>query len=207
VGERAGVRGVNQYTAKGGSLMLAGCSKQVTLLTGTSVTIRPMIKEDAKRLHEFFCRLPREDRLFLRDDVSLREVIDAWVEELNYEKVLPLIAEVDDTIVADATLHRRKFGWTSHVGKVRLVVDRDYRGKGLGTLMLEALIETAKKAGLEILVAEIMGGQTEALKILKYLGFTKEAVFYNYVKDQIGEEHDLVVMMKNLQIEPAMVPF
>jgi L-amino acid N-acyltransferase YncA len=90
---------------------------------------------------------------------------------------------------------------------VRLVVDTDYRAKGLGTLMLEALIETAKKAGLEILVAEITGGQTEALKILKRLGFTKEAVFYNYVKDQIGEEHDLVVMMKNLQIEPAMVPF
>ncbi|MDE2058909.1 MAG: GNAT family N-acetyltransferase [candidate division NC10 bacterium] len=187
--------------------MLAGFPKQVTLQTGTIVTIRPMVKEDAARLHEFFCRVPREDRLFLRDDVSLREVIDAWAEELDYEKVLPLVAEVDDTIVADVTLHRRKFGWTSHVGKVRLVVDGEYRAKGLGTLMLEALIETARKAGLEILVAEIMGGQTEALKILKRLGFTKEAVFYNYVKDQIGEEHDLVVMMKNLQIEPAMVPF
>ncbi len=52
-----------------------------------------------------------------------------------------------------------------------------------------------------------MAGQTEALKMLKRLGFTKEAVFYNYVKDQIGEEHDLIVMMKNLQIEPSMVPF
>ena len=187
--------------------MLAGFPKQVTLQTGTIVTIRPMVQEDAKSLHEFFCRVPREDRLFLRDDVSLRVVIDAWAEELDYEKVLPLVAEVDDTIVADATLHRRKFGWTSHVGKVRLVVHTDYRAKGLGTLMLEALIETAKKAGLEILVAEITGGQAEALKILKRLGFTKEAVFYNYVKDQTGEEHDLVVMMKSLQIEPAMIPF
>lgn len=187
--------------------MLAGFPKQITLQTGTLVTIRPMSKEDTKRLHEFFCRLPREDRLFLRDDVSLREVIDAWAEELDYDKVLPLIAEVDDTIVADATLHRRKFGWTSHVGKVRLAVDTDYRAQGLGTLMIEALIEPAREAGLEILVAEIMAGQTEALKMLKRLGFTKEAVFYNYVKDQIGEEHDLIVMMKNLQIEPSMVPF
>jgi ribosomal protein S18 acetylase RimI-like enzyme len=187
--------------------MLAGFPKQVTLETGTIVTIRPMVQEDAKRLHEFFCRMPREDRLFLRDDVSLREVVDAWAQELDYGRVLPLIAEVDDTVVADATLHRRKYGWTSHVGKVRLVVDTDYRTHGLGTLMLESLIEVAKKAGLEILVAEIMGGQTAALKILKRLGFTKEAVFYNYVKDQIGEEHDLVVMMKSLQIEPSMVPF
>ncbi|MBZ0160910.1 GNAT family N-acetyltransferase [Candidatus Methylomirabilis sp.] len=187
--------------------MLAGFPKQVTLRTGTSVTIRPIVKEDAERLHAFFCKIPREDRLFLRDDVSLREVIDSWMDDLDYGKVLPLVAEVDDAIVADATLHRRRFGWTSHVGKVRLVVDRDYRGKGLGTLMIEELINIAKRAGLEILVAEIMGGQTVALSILKRLGFEREAVFYNYVKDQTGEEHDLVVMMKNLQIEPAMVPF
>lgn len=187
--------------------MLAEFSKHVTLRTGASVTIRPMIKEDAGKLHAFFCRMPREDRLFLRDDVSLREVIDSWADELDYGKVLPLIAEVDDTIVADATLHRRKFGWTSHVGKVRLVVDRDYRGQGLGTLMIQELIDNAKKAGLEILVAEIMRGQMDALDVLKRLGFEKEAVFYNYVKDQTGEEHDLVIMMKNLQIEPAMVPF
>ncbi len=187
--------------------MLAGFPKRVTLQTGIHVSIRPMVKEDAEKLHAFFCKVPREDRLFLRDDVSIREVIDSWADELNYEKVLPLVAEVDDTIVADATLHRRQFGWTSHVGKMRLVVDTDYRGKGLGTLMIEELIETAKKAGLGILVAEIIGGQTEALKILKRLGFTKEAVFYNYVKDQIGEEHDLVIMMKNLQIEPSMLPF
>lgn len=187
--------------------MVTGFPKQVTLRTGTSVTIRPMVREDAGKLHVFFCRVPREDRLFLRDDVSLREVIDSWVEELDYEKVLPLVAEVGDMIVADATLHRRKFGWTSHVGKVRLVVDTDYRGKGLGTLMIAELIDVAKKAGLEILVAEIMENQTVALSVLKRLGFEKEAVFYNYVKDQTGEEHGLVVMMKNLQIEPAMIPF
>ena len=187
--------------------MLAGFPKQVTLQTGTSVTIRPIVKEDAEKLHAFFCKVPSEARLFMRDDVSLREVIDSWAEELDYEKVLPLVALVDDTIVADATLNCRKFGWTSHVGKVRMVVDVDYRGEGLGTLMIRELIDTAKKMGLEILVAEIIRDQADNLSALKRLGFEKEAVFYNYVKDQTGEEHDLVIMMKNLQIEPAMVPF
>lgn len=187
--------------------MLVGYPKKVQLRTGTSVTIRPMVKEDADKLYAFFSRVPREDRLFLRDDVSLREVTDAWARELDYEKVLPLVAEVGGNIVGDATLHRRKLGWTSHVGKVRLVVEKDYRGKGLGTALMEELINIAKKAGLELLVAEIMANQTAALAAFKRLGFEKEAVFYNYVKDQAGEERHLVVMMKNLQIEPAMVPF
>jgi L-amino acid N-acyltransferase YncA len=88
-----------------------------------------------------------------------------------------------------------------------MVVDVDYRGKALGTLMIKELIDIAKKMGLEMLVAEIIRGQTGNLSALKRLGFEKEAVFYNYVKDQTGEEHDLVIMMKNLQIEPTMVPF
>ena len=187
--------------------MLTVYPKKVRLQSGTSVTIRPMVKEDADKLYAFFSRVPREDRLFLRDDVSIRDVIDSWTQELDYEKVLPLVAEVGGNIVGDATLHRRKFGWTSHVGKVRLVIDKDYRGKGLGTVLIEELIDIAKKAGLEQLVAELMSNQTGALSAFKRLGFEKEAVFFNYVKDQMGEERNLVVMIKNLRIEPTMVLF
>jgi len=187
--------------------MLTVYPKKVRLQSGTSVTIRPMVKDDADKLHAFFSRVPREDRLFLRDDVSIRDVIDSWTQELDYEKVLPLVAEVGGNIVGDATLHRRKFGWTSHVGKVRLVIDKDYRGKGLGTVLIEELIDIAKKAGLEQLVAELMSNQSGALSAFKRLGFEKEAVFFNYVKDQMGEERNLVVMIKNLRIEPTMVLF
>lgn len=187
--------------------MLTGYPKTVRLQSGTSVTIRPMVKDDAEKLHAFFSRVPREDRLFLRDDVSIRDVIDSWAQELDYERVLPLVAEVGGNIVGDATLHRRKFGWTSHVGKVRLVIDRDYRGKGLGTVLIEELIDVAKKAGLEQLVVELITNQTGALSAFKRLGFEKEAAFYNYVKDQTGEERNLVVMIKNLRIEPVMLLF
>ena len=187
--------------------MLTVYPKKVRLQSGTSVTIRPMVKEDADKLYAFFSRVPREDRLFLRDDVSIRNVIDSWAQELDYRKVLPLVAEVGGNIVGDATLHRRTFGWTSHVGKVRLVIDKDYRGKGLGTVLIEELIDIAKKAGLEQLVAELMANQTGALSAFKRLGFDKEAVFFNYVKDQMGEERNLVVMIKNLRIEPAMLLF
>ena len=185
--------------------MLTGYPKKVKLQTGTSVTVRPMVKEDAEKLHAFFSRVPLEDRLFLREDVSRRDVIDAWARELDYEKILPLLAVAGDNIVGDATLHRRKFGWTSHVGKVRLVIDKDYRGKGLGTALLQELIDVAKKAGLELLVAEVMGVQAAALATFKSLGFEKDHVLYNHVKDQGGKEHNLVLMIKNLLIEPATV--
>ena len=187
--------------------MVPGYPKKVVLQTGTTVTIRPMVKEDEGKLFAFFSRVPVEDRLFLRDDVTRRDVVDAWARELDYERVLPLVAEVGDNIVGDATLHRRKAGWTSHVGKLRVVVDKDYRGKGLGIRLIEELIEIAKKAGLELLVAEVMENQKTAVASFKHLGFEKEAIFYNHVKDQAGKEHNLVVMIKNLLVEPAPVVF
>src|SRR3989304_9950972 len=127
--------------------MLTGYPKKVKLQTGSSVTVRPMVKEDAEKLHAFFSRVPREDRLFLREDVSRRDVIDAWARELDYEKILPLLAVAGDNIVGDATLHRRKFGWTSHGGKGRLVIDQDYRGKGLGTGLHQEPVDGSKEAG------------------------------------------------------------
>lgn len=181
--------------------MLDGYPKKVQLQTGTIVTIRPMVKEDAGKLYNFFTRVPREDRLFLRDDVSKRDVINSWAGELDYEKILPLLAEVGDNIVGDATLHRRKAGWTSHVGKIRVVIDKDYRGKGLGTLLIEELINIAKKAGLELLVAELMDNQTAAIAAFTRLGFGKEALLHNYVKDQAGGDHNLIVLIRRLPIE------
>ena len=187
--------------------MVSGYPKTVRLQTGTTVTLRPMVKEDADKLYAFLARVPREDRLFLRDDVSKRDVIDAWAGELDYDKVFPLLAEIGSNIVGDASLHRRKAGWTSHVGKVRIVIDKDYRGKGLGTALLEEVISFAKRAGLELLVAEVMAGQTAALAALKSLGFEKEAILYSHVRDQDGKAHNLVVMIRNLLIEPVAVVF
>jgi ribosomal protein S18 acetylase RimI-like enzyme len=187
--------------------MVTGYPKTVRLQSGLAVTIRPMVKEDGDKLYAFFGRVPRADRLFLRDDVSRRDVIDAWAREIDYDKVLPLLAEVGEKIVGDATLHRRPGGWTSHVGKVRIVTDENYRGIGLGTVLLEEVIAVAKKAGLELLVAEVMANQTAALAAFRRLGFEKEALFSNHVKDQAGKSHDLVVMIKNLMAEPVPVFF
>ena len=187
--------------------MLTGYPKKVRIQTGTDVTIRPMAPEDADRLYTFFNRVSLKDRVFLRDDVSKREVIDAWARDLDYERVLPLLAEVGENIVGDVTLHRRGLGWARHVGKIRILVDQDYRDKGLGTILILEVITLAKKAGLERLVVEIMDSQKVALDAFKNLGFEKEAVLSKFVKDQEGREHDLIVMVKNLEGEPVPVTF
>ena len=53
--------------------------KRTTLRDGTELTLRPLRKEDQQALHEYFLRMPPEDRMGLKDDVTDLEVIEHWI--------------------------------------------------------------------------------------------------------------------------------
>lgn len=178
---------------------MAPYQKVGVLKDGTRVTLRPMVQEDRDGLLDFFRRLDEKDKLFLRSDVRDQSVIDHWVSNIDYQKVFPLLAEVDGRIVADATLHMRKVGWKRHLGNVRVVVSKDFQGRGLGTLLINELVELAEEFGLEKLLAEIHLQAQVALKVFKHAGFTTKAVFEDLVKDFEGKNSDLVVMVCDVQ--------
>ena len=107
--------------------MLKEFPKTFTLKNGKTAIIRPLDKTDKKKLLDFFSRLPEKDRMFLKEDVTDKAVIDHWFKNLDYEKVIPLIVECEKEIIADGTLHLDEYGWSRHVGEIRLVVEKKYR--------------------------------------------------------------------------------
>ena len=178
---------------------MAPYQKTGVLKDGSRVILRPMVKEDRDKLLEFFRGLDEKDILFLRRDVRDPAVIDHWVNNIDYQKVFPLLAEADGRIVGDATLHMRKVGWKRHLGNIRLVVARDYQGKGLGSLLINEVVELAGEFGLEKLIAEIHFQSAKALATFKSAGFSVKAVFEDLVKDPQGRNSDLVVMVCDVQ--------
>ncbi len=178
--------------------------KTTVLKDGTKVLLTAMTHNDREGLRAFFARIPEEDRKFLKHDVSKREVVDAWLKDINYGRVFPLLAVVDGKVVGDATLHRRGSGWLKHVGEVRIVVDPAYRRKGLGSHLLEEIILLAADVGLEKLVAEMVAGEQAAIRAFRRFNFEQVAVLPGIVKDQSGRYQDLVVMV--LDLSTALVP-
>jgi len=172
--------------------------RPITLRDGTTVTVRPLAKDDKEALLAFFRAVPEEERLFLKDDVTDVAVIDSWVRGLNYEQVLPLVAEAGGRIVADATLHQQKRGWMSHVGRVRVVTHPDFRHKGMASGLIKELIEVARDSGLEKLDAEFMSAQIGPMQTFTRLGFYKVAALPRHVRDQVGRAHDFIVMVYDL---------
>jgi len=172
--------------------------KEITLKDGTRVTLKGMTSRDREALHAFFERLPEEDTKFLKDDVRKPEVVEAWCRDINYGRVFPLLAEVEGTIVADATLHRRAHGWLKHVGEIRFVVDPAYRRKGMGAHLIEELILYAIDQGLEKLQAEALGEEVAAMRALERLGFKRVAIIPSLVKDHTGTYRDLHILVLDL---------
>jgi acetyltransferase len=168
--------------------------KKVTLKTGEVVTIRLMREEDEHRLLKFFRDIPEEDRRVLRHDTTNPEVIHRWTTELDYERVFPVVAEFDDTIIGSATLHMNAYGWQRHIGELRCVVAKAYRGKGVGKLLIHELMAKATGRGLHHIQLSLVDTQTSQIRIFERLGFRKIAVLPKYVLGVAGDEHDLVIM-------------
>ena len=84
--------------------MLEEYPKEITLPDGINLTLRPMTRDDQYALYNFFVSLAGEDRRFLRNDVTDRKLIEKWARNLNYDRVLPILAEYKGAIVANATL-------------------------------------------------------------------------------------------------------
>lgn len=176
---------------------LAKYRNLVTLPDGTRALLRPLVAGDREGLVELFAHASREDRRYLRDDVTDRELVASWAENLDYTDVFPLVAVVNDRLVGDATLHFRE-GAHRHQGEVRIFLAQEVRRRGLGTKMLRALIDIARNVGLHQLIARIVTDQGPVIKAFQDLGFEHQCTLPNYFMLPNGSTRDIALMILQL---------
>lgn len=165
--------------------------QEAVLRDGRRVLLRPFTRKDVGPLHELFLRIPEETRRFAWDHVADRKVIERWGRELDYERVFPLLALDGGKVVADATLHRRDRGPLRLVGRIKWMIDPEFRGVGLGSLMVNHFIDSARAIGLKHLNCMLISDlEAEAIRVLSELGFRQHSI-PGYGADPDGNAHDM----------------
>ena len=177
---------------------MEGFKKKGKLKDGTEVLLRPMVRTDRKQLGEFFARLTPSVLQYVRNDVTDPKVIDRWFDQLDYERVFPLLGLKDEQIVSNASLHRVAYGWRKHLGTIRIVVEPTFHEKGLGTLMINELVDLALEFGLEKLMVEFPLKAHGALAMFKKAGFSPRGVIDGLMKGRHGEDIDIVIMVMDV---------
>ena len=173
--------------------------EMIELNDGREVIIDALQPSDLDGLLEFFRKLPEEDRIFLRMDVTDREMVMQRMRETEEGKAHRLVARDGSRIVAYGVLEFEGHGWQEHVGELRLIVARDFQRAGLGMHLARELYLLATRERVEVIVARLMAPQEAARRILERLGFTEEAVLKEHAKDRRGRRQDLVLMRCDLQ--------
>lgn len=168
--------------------------RRLSLRQRRSVRVRPMLVEDADALHAFFLRIPSQDLLFLRRDVTNRDVIESWMLDVAAGHTFTLLAERDGRVVGEASIHRSRAPWSTHVGEIRVVVDAEHRQLGLGSALVQIIFLEALERGMEKIVAEMTPDQKGAINVFQKLGFRIEGLLRDHVRDRQGTKRDLVVM-------------
>lgn len=178
-----------------------GYPRPVILKDGSQVELALLEPQGQReQLMAFFSRLPAGDRWYLAYDVSDEEVVRGWLRNFDRNLALPVVATTDEgRIAALCTLHRYGHGARGHIGRLRVMVDPEFRGQRLGTYMLLDLIQLAMDLGLSLLVSEfIKGVEDKGLRAARRLDFFEQAVIPDYAQDRRGNRYDLAIMVKRI---------
>jgi len=99
---------------------------------------------------------------------------EKWTKE-NFEKGLPwkwnlsFQASISGKIIGFCVASKR--GDAVHIH--RFMVHRDYRGKGLGTAMMQEIVNRTKKAGSIKITLKVQNFNFEAIEFYHKIGFKK----------------------------------
>ncbi len=124
--------------------------KEVRLWDGTLVLFRPEVEEDLEMLRDMYSTLGEESMRFLPP--FRREIVEGWVENLDYDRVLPILATVvepggGERVVAAATLTFFPNELEKHKAEFGITVHDEYQDRGLGTELTRHMVEIARGGG------------------------------------------------------------
>ncbi|MEX2289409.1 MAG: GNAT family N-acetyltransferase [Mycobacteriales bacterium] len=152
--------------------------------------VQPLTPELAAPLEEFFRRVPESDHNSFAEDVLRSGVIESWLADGRARRSVA----VDDGTVIGYVAVIPLVGWSSHVGSLRVVVDPQARGKGIGRELARTGLLMSLEMELTKIVVEVVVDAVPAIGMFEAIGFEPEALLRDHVRDRAGELRDLVVL-------------
>ena len=116
--------------------------------------------------------------------------VDERTEHFARSAASSMVAEAGDRIVGMANVDVGRFG----AGDIGMLVDAGWRGRGVGSGLLQAAIEWARAEGLHKLCLEVFPTNAPALALYRKCGFVEEGRRVEQYRRASGEHWDSIAM-------------
>ncbi len=170
-------------------------------MTDARIVIRKARPEDAEAILAYLRRIGGEtDNLSFGAEglpLSVYQERD-YLEGLSSDKKSVLFtAWKDGVLIGDGSLSQlpRRM---SHRAELGISVVRSEWGHGVGSLLMERLVEFAKASGTELVHLEVRADNERAIRLYERFGFRTVGVFPAYFKIQ-NDYHDFRIMVLDLR--------
>jgi acetyl coenzyme A synthetase (ADP forming)-like protein len=147
----------------------------VLLRDGRAIRLRPIKPEDAPREHRFFQRVGPESvyRRFFQVKTDLTPDELRHFTNVDYEDRMAFVAIQDDEMVAvgryDVLLDKSE--GDKRVAEVAFLVQDDFQGRGVGSLLLQHLTVYARLQGITEFEAFVLDDNRAMMRIFRNSGY------------------------------------
>jgi RimJ/RimL family protein N-acetyltransferase len=183
---------------KPGKIVYQGKTKK-----GKDITIRHLRKDDLHDLTEYMNIISKEQTYirFQGEQITEEEekkYIDDFLQKMEKSEAVKLLVFYDKKLVgvADISLFDKT---SNHVGRFGITIAKEYRGEGIGKLLMNLVIEGGKKnmPNLKIIELGVFGNNGIACSMYERLGFTRFGLLPKGVKHR-DQFVDHIYMYKNV---------
>jgi acetyltransferase len=146
--------------------------RPVTLRDGTAVLIRPIRPEDEALYAPFFAEVTDQD-LRLRFFAPIKEFSHTFVArltQLDYARAMAFIA-IDAASGAMLGVVRLHANANYDAAEYAVLVRSDCKGRGLGWLLMQTMIDYASAEGLQTVEGQVLQDNITMIAMCRELGF------------------------------------
>ncbi len=149
--------------------------------------VRPARAADGREMAELFAAVAEErDGIATEPPVDIDERAERFAGSADGSIVAVAGGRIIGGIHVDASRH----GY----GEIGMMVDRDWRGRGVGTALLRAAIEWARGRGLHKLCLEVFPHNAAGAALYAKCGFVEEGRLVKQLRRANGELWDTIAM-------------
>lgn len=154
-------------------------------MTDRSFVIRPAGDADRLPLAYLFAAVAEE-----RDGIATEPPVDVDARAESWTLESTFVAVAAGEVIGSVHLDRSRFGFC----EVAMAVAREWRGRGVGTELLETAISWARAQGSHKVCLSVFAHNEAAIALYRKVGFVEEGRRVKQYRRQSGELWDSVEM-------------
>jgi acetyl coenzyme A synthetase (ADP forming)-like protein len=152
--------------------------RDVLLIDGSTVRLRAIRPDDADRLRDLFSRVSPRSR-YLRFHRQIAEITDYELDRfvtIDYENAFGLVATLGEGDGEHVIGVGHYFRTEPRSAEVAFLVEDTHQGRGIATLILDALAETARTHGITTFEAYVLGENRSMMEVFQASGYPLHSV-------------------------------